>query len=112
MAARTKKTDADATEKAAPKKRAPKPVTDLPSATVALKAAQRRAERADKAYDAARTERDAAQAALEDAKATVKRFYAELVGESVDAEPEPDTADDGTYPEPADEYEGAGHNAE
>lgn len=82
MAARAKKTTEDATEKAPRKTRQPKPVTDLATATTALKAAQRRADRAGNAYADAATERDAANAALTEAKATVQRFYLELMGEA------------------------------
>lgn len=94
MAARTKKTDADATEPKAEKKtRQPKPVTDLPSATVALKAAQRRADRAGKALSEAETEHDAAQLALSAAKKDVDRFYRELMGMDVEPEAEDVTED-------------------
>jgi len=103
MAARTKKTDTPATEKAAPKKRQPKAVTDLPSATTALKAAQRRADRADKAYDEARTERYNAQSDLEAAKATVKKFYAELMGESLDVDEDQGQAEGPAYVDERDE---------
>ncbi|AYD86813.1 hypothetical protein SEA_MICRODON_66 [Streptomyces phage Microdon] len=94
MAARTKKTDADATEPKAEKKtRQPKPVTDLPSATVALKAAQRRADRAGKALSDAETENDAAQTALAAAKKDVDRYYRELMGMDVEPEPVPEPTD-------------------
>lgn len=99
MAPRAKKTDTPATEKAAPKKRQPKPVTDLASATTALKAAQRRYDRADKAYDEARTERFNAEADLKNAKDQVQRFYRELMGENLVVDenqgtPEPAPLDD------------------
>lgn len=116
MAARkTTATKTDAPAKAAPKKRAPKPVTDLATATTALKAAQRRANRAGDAYAEAVRERDAANASLTEAKAVVKRYYAELMGEAVTddvsqhgedltaAYSEQDPADDETP------YEGDGH---
>lgn len=87
MAARTKTTPAKA--EAAPKKtRTPKPVTDLATATTALKAAQRRYDRAANAYADAAKERDDSNAALVEAKAVVKRYYAELMGEAVDDSPE------------------------
>jgi len=82
VAKKTTPAKADATEpKAAPKKREPKPVTDLASAMTALRAAQRRSDRADKAYDAARDERKKASDALIEAKAAVKKYYAEAMGE-------------------------------
>ncbi|UTN91898.1 hypothetical protein SEA_STUFF_67 [Streptomyces phage Stuff] len=115
MATTPKKTPAktSATEKAAPKKREPKPVTDLASATVALNAAKRRADRAGKVLAEAETEHDAAQLALSAAKKDVQRFYAELMGEPVDEAPAGLTDADDAYAEgePEDPYEGAGHNA-
>lgn len=96
MAARTKTTPAKAaTEKAAPKKRAPKPVTDLATATTALKAAQRRYDRAYKAYSDAKREELAANDALTDAKETVKKFYAELMGEGQSADEAPQVSQHG-----------------
>lgn len=92
-----------ATEKAEPKKRQPKAVTDLPSATTALKAAQRRADRADKAYDEARTERYNAQSDLAAAKATVKKFYAELMGENLDVDEDQGQAEGPAYVDERDE---------
>ena len=101
MAARTKTTPAKA--EAAPKKtRTPKPVTDLATATTALKAAQRRYDRAYKAYADAKREELAANDALTDAKETVKKFYAELMGEGQSADEAPATADEQPY-------EGDGH---
>lgn len=116
MATTPKKTAAKTSatgEKAAPKKREPKPVTDLASATVALNAAKRRADRAGKVLAEAETEHDAAQLALSAAKKDVQRFYAELMGEPVDEAPAGLTDEDDAYAEaePEDPYEGAGHNA-
>lgn len=75
-----------ATEAKAPRKaRTPKPVNDLASATVALNGAKRKADRTAKARAEAVAADGLAQAELEQAKATVKRFYAELMGEAVDA---------------------------
>lgn len=96
MAARAKKTETPATEKAEKKTRTPKPVTDLPSATVALNAAKRKADRTEKARLEAVQADAEAQRELAEAKAVVKRYYAELMGEQVDAEP------DGTADEPED----------
>ncbi|AWY07386.1 hypothetical protein SEA_JACKIEB_68 [Streptomyces phage JackieB] len=116
MAARTK-TPAKTTEPKAEKKtRTPKPVTDLASATVALNAAKRKADRTEKArLEAVQADADA-QRELAEAKAVVKRYYAELMGEDVAPaeQGEPDTYDgmddvDGDVDDP---YEGAGHNAE
>ncbi|WIC89218.1 hypothetical protein SEA_BOGOTA_68 [Streptomyces phage Bogota] len=116
MATTPKKTPAKTSatgEKAAPKKREPKPVTDLASATVALNAAKRRADRAGKVLAEAETEHDAAQLALSAAKKDVQRFYAELMGEPVDEAPAGLRDEDDAYAEgePEDPYEGAGHNA-
>lgn len=94
MAARTKTTPAKA--EAAPKKtRTPKPVTDLATATTALKAAQRRYDRAYKAYADAKREELAANDALTDAKETVKKFYAELMGEGQSADEAPQVSQHG-----------------
>lgn len=94
MAARTKTTPAKA--EAAPKKtRTPKPVTDLATATTALKAAQRRYDRAYKAYSDAKREELAANDALTDAKETVKKFYAELMGEGQSADEAPQVSQHG-----------------
>ncbi|AWY07306.1 hypothetical protein SEA_HENOCCUS_68 [Streptomyces phage Henoccus] len=113
MAARTKtpaKTDAPKAEK---KTRTPKPVTDLASATVALNAAKRKADRTERArLEAVQADADA-QRELAEAKAVVKRFYAELMGEDVaPAEDvhEPYVISEGETED--DPYEGAGHNAE
>jgi hypothetical protein len=84
MATAKKNTATDSATPKARKPREPKVVNDLPSAVVALNAAKRREERAGKAYNASIKEYDAAQEALETAKATVKRFYAETVGLSVE----------------------------
>jgi len=103
MAARTKTTPAKTTEKAEPKKRAPKPVTDLATATTALKAAQRRYDRAYKSYADAKREELAANDALTEAKETVKKFYAELMGEGQSADEAPAVSADEAP------YEGDGH---
>jgi flagellar basal body-associated protein FliL len=87
-----KKTPAVTADKAPRKARVPKPVTDLKTATTALEAAKRKADRTVKArLEAVQADADA-QTELEAAKATVKRFYAELMGEAVDAAPDADDA--------------------
>lgn len=93
---------APATEKAARKPRTPKPVNDLPSATIALKAAQRRADRADAAYKAAEDEHTAAHGALYEAKEKVREFYEALMNpakaDAPEATPEQfDAAEDDGY---------------
>jgi membrane protein involved in colicin uptake len=82
MAARktTPKTDAAEAVKPARKPREAKPVTDLATATVALKAAQRKADRTAKARSEAEAADGLAQTELGQAKAAVRRFYDELMG--------------------------------
>lgn len=66
------------TVKAAPKKRTPKPVTDLATANAAFQAAKRKAERATKAADAARKAEADANAALADAAGVLKGYLGEV----------------------------------
>lgn len=73
-------------------KRAPKPVTDIATASAAFNRAKARAARADKAAVAAQDAKDAAHAALTDAATVLKGFSdevsaaanAELPGEAVE----------------------------
>lgn len=118
MAARKTTPAKTATAKAEPKKRAPKPVTDLATATTALKAAQRRYDRAYKSYADAKREELAANDALTEAKETVKKFYAELMGEDQSADEAPQVSQHGedltdaySAQDPAEDepYEGDGH---
>jgi hypothetical protein len=114
MAARKTTPAKTATAKAEPKKRAPKPVTDLATATTALKAAQRRYDRAYRAYADAKREELAANDALTEAKETVKKFYAELMGEGQSADEGTDVSQHGedltaAYSEQEPAYEGDGH---
>lgn len=83
MVTKAKTPAAAKTEKAARKPRTPKPVDDLASATVALNAAKRKADRTAKARAEAVAADGLAQTELAEAKATVKKFYAELMGENL-----------------------------
>lgn len=96
MVTKAKTPAAAKTDKAPRKPRTPKPVDDLASATVALNAAKRKADRTAKARAEAVAADGLAQTELAQAKATVKRFYAELMGETLEADQDaPETADEG-----------------
>ncbi len=99
-----KKTPAAKTDetKAPRKPRTPKPVDDLASATVALNAAKRKADRTAKARAEAVAADGLAQTELEQAKATVKRFYAELMGETLEADEDVKDDVDADLPAPED----------
>lgn len=71
-------TEAPVADKPARKPRAPKAVTDLPTASAAFNRAKRVAERADKALDAARADAEAAHKLLADAATALDGYLGEV----------------------------------